>query len=124
MGEDPRPWPARHGRPVGRFRHLEVIHASDVLDDAVACVVPNIDAKGEVGLGFHGQVRLDLSWPRCYFFAAALVFHVMSRAQLRELMVLFVVSSALTLAVFFLALFLLPFETFAPFPFPRFPGSF
>ena len=58
------------------------------------------------------------------FLAAALVLHVMSRAQLRELMVLFVVSSALTLAVFFLALFLLPFETFTPFPFPRFPGSF
>jgi hypothetical protein len=58
------------------------------------------------------------------FFAAALVFHVMSRAQLRELMVLFAVSSALTLAVFFLALFLLPFETFTPFSFPRFPGFF
>jgi len=39
-------------------------------------------------------------------------------------MVLFVVGSALTLAVFFLALFLLPFETFTPFPFPRFPGFF
>jgi hypothetical protein len=36
------------------------------------------------------------------------VLHVMSRARLRELMVLFVVGSALTLAVFFLALFLLP----------------
>jgi hypothetical protein len=58
------------------------------------------------------------------FFAAASAFHVMSRAQLRELMVLFVVGSALTLAVFFLALFLLPFETFTPFPFPRFPGFF
>jgi hypothetical protein len=58
------------------------------------------------------------------FLAAALVFHVMSRAQLRELMVLFVVSSPLTLAVFFLALFLLPFERLPPFSFPRFPGSF
>jgi hypothetical protein len=48
------------------------------------------------------------------FLAAALVLHVMSRAQLRELMVLFVVASALTLAVFFLALLLLPFETFTP----------
>jgi hypothetical protein len=46
------------------------------------------------------------------FLAAALVLNVMSRAQLRELMVLFVVSSTLTLAVFFLALLLLPFETF------------
>jgi hypothetical protein len=58
------------------------------------------------------------------FLAAALVLHVMSRAQLRELMVLCAVGSALTLAVFFLALWLLPFETFTPFPFPRFPGFF
>jgi hypothetical protein len=48
----------------------------------------------------------------------------MSRAQLRELMVLFVVASALTLAVFFLALLLRPFGTFTPFFFPRFPGFF
>ena len=58
------------------------------------------------------------------FLAAALVLHVMSRAQLREFMVLFVVGSALTLAVFFLALRLQPFETFTPFPFPRFPALF
>jgi hypothetical protein len=90
-----------------------------VLDDAVAGV-----AEGEVRLGFHGQVRTRLVLAPLLFFAAALVFHVMSRAQLRELMVLFVVGSALTLAVFFLALFLLPFETFTPFPFPRFPGFF
>jgi hypothetical protein len=37
-------------------------------------------------------------------------------------MVLFAVGSALTFAVFFLALWLLPFEAFTPFPFPRFPG--
>jgi hypothetical protein len=37
-------------------------------------------------------------------------------------MLLFVVGSALTTAVFFLALLLLPFETFTPFPFPRSPG--
>jgi hypothetical protein len=48
----------------------------------------------------------------------------MSRARLRELVVLFAISSALTLAVFFLALWLLPFETFTPFPFPRFPALF
>ena len=58
------------------------------------------------------------------FLAAALVLHVMSCVQLRELTVLFVVGSALTLAVFFLALLLLPFETFTPVPFPRFPGFF
>jgi hypothetical protein len=58
------------------------------------------------------------------FLAVALVLYVMSRPQLSELMVLFVIGSALTLAVFFLALLLLPFETFTPFPFPRFPGFF
>jgi hypothetical protein len=58
------------------------------------------------------------------FLATALALHVMSRAQLRELMVLLAVCSTLTLAVFFLALLLLPFETFNPFSFPRFPGFF
>jgi hypothetical protein len=58
------------------------------------------------------------------FLTTALLLHVMSRAQLRELMVLFVAGWALTLAVFFLALLLLPFETFTPFPFPRFPAFF
>jgi hypothetical protein len=48
----------------------------------------------------------------------------MSRAQLRELVVLLVIGSALTVAVFFLALWLLLFEAFTPFPFPRFPGFF
>jgi hypothetical protein len=58
------------------------------------------------------------------FLTASLAFHVMSRAQLRELMALFVVGLTLTLAVFFLALLLLPFETFNPSSFPRFPGFF
>jgi hypothetical protein len=35
---DPRRWPARDRRPVGRLGHLEVIDASDVLNDAVATV--------------------------------------------------------------------------------------
>src|SRR6516164_8796155 len=39
---DARRWPARHRCPVGRFRHLEVVYPCDVLDDAVACVVPDI----------------------------------------------------------------------------------
>ena len=49
-------------------------------------------------------------------------FHRRFRARLRELVVLFGIGSVVTLAVFFLALWLLPFETFTPFPFPRFPG--
>jgi hypothetical protein len=40
------------------------------------------------------------------------------RARLRELVVLFGIGSVVSLAVFFLALWLLPFETFTPFPFP------
>jgi hypothetical protein len=32
-------------------------------DDAVASVVPDVHAESEVRLGFHGQVRLDSSWP-------------------------------------------------------------
>ena len=48
----------------------------------------------------------------------------MSRAQLRDFMALFVVGSALTVAVFFLALWLLPEQPFIPFSFPRFPGFF
>jgi hypothetical protein len=39
----------------------------------------------------------------------ALALHVMSRARLREFVVLCAIGSALTLAVFFLALWLLPF---------------
>jgi uncharacterized protein involved in response to NO len=69
-------------------------------------------------------VQGSVGGPTVKFLAAALGLHVMSRAQLRELMVPCVVGSALTLAVFFLALLLLPFETFTPFPFPRFPGFF
>jgi hypothetical protein len=48
---DPRRWPARDCRPVGRLRDLEVIDASDVLDDAVRRAVPDVDAKGEIRLG-------------------------------------------------------------------------
>jgi hypothetical protein len=53
---------------------------------------------------------------------SALMLRVMSRPQLRDLMLLFVIGSALTVAVFFLALWLLPFQTFTPFLFPRIPG--
>jgi hypothetical protein len=52
---------------------------------------------------------------------SALALHVMSRAQLREFMALFVIGSALTVAVFFLALWLLPDKPFTTFLFPRFP---
>jgi hypothetical protein len=45
-----------------------------------------------------------------------------SRAQLKEVMALFVIGSALTVAVFFLALWLLPFDRSPPFSFPKFPA--
>jgi len=45
-------------------------------------------------------------------------------ARLRELVVLLGIGSVVTLAVFYLALWLLPFGAFTPFPFPRFPGFF
>jgi hypothetical protein len=48
----------------------------------------------------------------------------MSRAQLREFMALFVIGSALTVAVFFLALWLLPEQPFIFFSFPRLTGLF
>jgi hypothetical protein len=38
-----------------------------MLDNAVAAVVPDVHAEGEVRLGFHGQVRLDLSWPTAIY---------------------------------------------------------
>jgi hypothetical protein len=64
---DPRPRPTKDGCPVGRYGHLEIVNTGDVLDDAHAGVVPNIHAKSEVGLGFHGQVRLDSSWPAAIY---------------------------------------------------------
>jgi hypothetical protein len=60
---DPGRRPTRHGRPVSRFRHLEVRHAGNVLDDAVASLVPDVHAESEVRLGLHGQARLDSPWP-------------------------------------------------------------
>jgi hypothetical protein len=66
----------------------------------------------------------DKQVPKTFHATVACLLRVMSRAQLRELVVLLVIGSALTVAVFFLALWLLPFETFTPFPFPRFPGFF
>jgi hypothetical protein len=65
---DPRPWPARNRRPVGRLRNLEVIDASDVLNDAIRGAVPDIHAEGKVDLGLHkGQIPLDWPAPRAIY---------------------------------------------------------
>ena len=53
-----------------------------------------------------------------------MALRVMSRAKLREVMALFVIGSALTVAVFFLALWLLPDQPFGPFLFQRIPAFF
>ena len=45
---DGRAGPARHGRPVSRLCHLEVVYAGDVLHDAFAVRGPRIDAEGKV----------------------------------------------------------------------------
>jgi ATP-dependent DNA ligase len=58
-----RRWPACGRGPVGCFSHLEVIRASNVLDDAAASLVADVYAEGEVRLGLHGQARLDSPWP-------------------------------------------------------------
>jgi hypothetical protein len=63
---DARRWAARHGRP-GRFGYLEVVNASEVLDNAIAGV-PDVHAEGEVRLGLHGgQVLLDWPAPRVIY---------------------------------------------------------
>jgi hypothetical protein len=36
--------------------HLEVVHASNVLNDAVAVIVPDINAEGEMRLSVHARV--------------------------------------------------------------------
>jgi len=67
---DARRRPARNSRPVGRFRHLEVVHTGDVLDDAPANVIPDVDAEGEVRFRLHGAVRGN---PRATAFPHALL---------------------------------------------------
>ena len=43
------------------------VYAGNVLDDAVASVVPDVHSEGKVGLGLHGQARLDSSWPAAIY---------------------------------------------------------
>src|SRR5947209_3647761 len=71
---DPRPWPARYGCPVGGLCYLEVVHASDMLNDAVACVIPDVHAEGEVDLGLHGAspTRLALARTPRYLYPLSL----------------------------------------------------
>jgi len=104
--------------PLGTGLHREFF-CPQYSDTALAKI--KTQSQPHISISVRDQA---LGGPTVKFLAAALVLHIMSRVQLREFMALFVVGWALTLAVFFLALLLLPFETFTPFPFPRFPGFF
>jgi hypothetical protein len=51
---DLRFWPSSDGRPIRCHCGLEVVDASDVLDDIVTGTIPNVDAETEIGLRLHG----------------------------------------------------------------------
>jgi hypothetical protein len=77
---DARRWPARHGCPVSRLCHLEVVYPSDMLNDAVACVVPDVHAEGKMRLGLHrGQIRLDWPAPPRYLYLHVVASRSLSR---------------------------------------------
>jgi hypothetical protein len=52
MQRHPRPWLARHGCPVGRFRYLEVVYPCDMLNDAVSDVAGGKKAPASLYRGF------------------------------------------------------------------------
>jgi hypothetical protein len=76
---DPRLWPAHHGCSIGRHRYLEVVHAGDMLENAVAGGVPDIDPEGEVRLGFHGQVSTRLVLARWCLYPTHVAYASPSR---------------------------------------------
>jgi len=47
--------------PRNNLRQGSASHADSTADNAVACIVRDVDAEGEVRLGFHG--RNDSPWP-------------------------------------------------------------
>ena len=51
---DLRLWPSSECRPIGCDGRFEIIDASDVLDDVVTGIIPDINAEREVGLRLHG----------------------------------------------------------------------
>ena len=54
---DLRLGPTAGSRPVGRDGCFEIIHSGNVLHDAVALVVPDIDTERKVRLGDHAAQR-------------------------------------------------------------------
>jgi hypothetical protein len=67
------------GQKYTRLYHLEVIDARDVLDNAVAGVVPDVDAKTEVRLGLHGGQIRHWTGPR----SALNIAHVVASRNLK-----------------------------------------
>jgi hypothetical protein len=53
---------------IGDHGHGVIIQAGEVFDEVVACGVPNVDPEGKIGLGLHGQARLDSPAPHPYLY--------------------------------------------------------
>jgi hypothetical protein len=53
---------------IGDHGHGVIIQAGEVFDEVVACGVPNVDPEGEIGVGLHGQARLDSPAPHPYLY--------------------------------------------------------
>ena len=70
--------PSQTCGPIGGNRRLEVIDPCNVLDDVVAGVVPDIDSKGEVGLGLHNAA------PAVFGGAGAMLLPVSGDGNIRE----------------------------------------
>jgi hypothetical protein len=66
---DPRRWPARHGCPVGRFGHLEVVHTSDMLNEVIAGAVRHQCGRRTA---FMGASPTRLARARHYLYAMLL----------------------------------------------------
>src|SRR5262245_41567320 len=59
VSQPPTPAQSRCGGPVGRFRHLEVVHAADVLDDAPANVIPESMRKAKCVLSTCRAAQIE-----------------------------------------------------------------
>jgi hypothetical protein len=47
------PWPALTGCPIGRHCYLEILNASQMLDDLPAIMAPHVDSIQKVESGAH-----------------------------------------------------------------------
>ena len=60
---DPRHRPTRHGRPVGHFRHLEVVHTARrvVFPDFCEPCLPSPVAKPSAATGWLHDIKQNVS---------------------------------------------------------------